>query len=274
MGCDLFYEGRQFMQTGLARRRVMRVPGVDVADSSERRQVGVLGGLGVWPADRLSGVGRRVIAYLAVKGPTAQRSLMCMNLWPDQPDDRARANLRRALWQLPEGWIRASSWELRLTADVDLDAATEVAALAMSSVTLDASQISLLTRDLLPGWYDEWLVGEQDLFHLRRIQALEAVCRTAARAQKYGLATMAGLAAICAEPLRESAVLALVEAHLGEGNLFEAVRRYHAYADLLHRELNVEPGDDLAHLISPLIAPNDWTRVGVRTAASAKRSSS
>ena len=72
--------------------------------------------------------------------------------------------------------------------------------------------------------------AEQDQFHLQRIQALEEVCRTATETHDFGPATSAGLAAVCAEPLRESAVAALVAAHLGEGNRYEAVRRYHEYA--------------------------------------------
>jgi DNA-binding SARP family transcriptional activator len=224
---------------------------VRVTDLDRQPRVGVLGRLGVYPAQRLSGAGRRALAYLAVKGPVAQRSLMCTNLWPSLPEDRARANLRRTLWQLPPGWVVASSWELRLTAEVDLDYAHEVSALAMTSTPLEPRQVELLRHDLLPGWYEEWLVPEQDQFHLQRIQALEEVCRTATGAQDYGLATSAGLAAVCAEPLRESAVTALVAAHLSEGNCYEAVRRYHEYAGLLRHELNVEPGAELAALMSP-----------------------
>jgi DNA-binding SARP family transcriptional activator len=211
----------------------------------------VLGRLGVYPAQHLSGAGRRALAYLAVKGPVAQRSLICTNLWPSFPEDRARANLRRTLWQLPPGWVAASSWELRLVAEVDLDDAHEVATLAMTSTSLEPRQVELLRHDLLPGWYEEWLMPEQDQFHLQRIQALERVCRTATEAQDFDLATSTGLAAVCAEPLRESAVAALVAAHLGEGNCNEAVRRYHEYAGLLRCELDVEPGAELVALMSP-----------------------
>ena len=191
------------------------------------------------------------MAYLAVKGPVVQRSLICANRWPSFPEDQARANLRRTLWQLPPGWVAASSWELRLVADVDLDDAHEVATLAMTSTPLEPHQVELLRHDLLPGWYEEWLMPEQDQFHLQRIQTLERVCRTATEAQDFHLATSAGLAAVCAEPLRESAVTALVAAHLGEGNCYEAVRRYHEYAGLLRCELDVEPGAELVALMSP-----------------------
>jgi DNA-binding SARP family transcriptional activator len=224
-----------------------------VTDSSGRRKVGVLGRLGVYPAHRLSGPGRRVLAYLAVKGPVVPRLLACADLWPDLPEARARANLRRTLWQLPPGWVVATGWELRLSARVDLDDALEVTALASTRTMLDPHQVELLKHDLLPGWYEEWLAPEQDQFHLQRIQALEGVCRGAAEAHDYGLATSAGLAAVCAEPLRESAVTALVKAHLGEGNRFEAVRRYQEYADLLRRELGVAPGTQVTALMAPLI---------------------
>ena len=157
----------------------------------------MLGRLGVYPAERLSGTGRRALAYLAVKGPVAQRSFMCTNLWPSLSEDRARANLRRTLWQLPLGWVDASSWELHLMADVDLDDAHETAALAMTSTPLEPPQVELLMHDLLPGWYEEWLAPEQDQFHLQRIQALEEVCRTATKAQDFGLATSPGISPGC-----------------------------------------------------------------------------
>ena len=226
---------------------------MQLTERGTRQQVGVLGGLGVDPPQRLSGVGRRVLAYLAVKGPGVHRSLVCADMWPDLSETRARANLRRALWQLPPCWVSSTGWDLRLNADVDLEAAKAVAALALSKRPLDVSQLSLLTADLLPGWYDEWLTGEQEEFHLRRIQALEAAGRIATDTGAFDLATGAALAAVCAEPLRESAVAVLIEAHLKEGNCFEAVRRYQTYAELLRRELDVRPGRHLRELMVPFL---------------------
>ena len=224
-----------------------------VSDSGGRRQVGVLGRLGIYPPQPLSGVGRRVLAYLAVKGPVAQRSLASMDLWPDLSEVRARANLRRALWQLPTDWVSSTGWDMRLNADVDLHVARQVTDLALSKALLDAEQIALITPELLPGWYEEWLTGEQEEFHLRRIQALEEASRTATASGAFDLATRAALAALCAEPLRESAVTALIQAHLEEGNRFEAVRRYQSYAELLRLELDVRPGDRLVELVSPFL---------------------
>lgn len=223
--------------------------------SSTHRQVSVLGRLAVAPEDRLTAAARRAVAYLAVKGPVVQRSLMSMELWPSVLEDRARANLRRAIWQTPPGWVTASSWEVQLEADVDVDEARRIADQACDSVSLDARQVDLLTRDLLPGWYEDWLLGEQDSFHMMRIQGLEGVCRTATHLRQFGLATRAGLAAVSAEPLRQSAVCALIRAHLEEGNSYEALRRYEQYRGLVSSELGVEPAPEVSSLVDGVARP-------------------
>jgi DNA-binding SARP family transcriptional activator len=57
--------------------------------------------------------------------------------------------------------------------------------------------------------------------------------------------------AVHADPLRESAQRALLEAHLAEGNWVEGRRGYESYRDLLWRELGVNPGPELASLLDP-----------------------
>src|SRR4051794_13419255 len=55
--------------------------GAKMADSVERRRVGGLGGLGVWPAGRLSGGGRRGVGFLAGGGPTPPPLLVAVHPW-------------------------------------------------------------------------------------------------------------------------------------------------------------------------------------------------
>jgi len=45
------------------------------------------------------------------------------------------------------------------------------------------------------------------------------------------------------DPLRESGHRLLLDVHLQEGNVAEAVRQYERYAHLLERELRVRPSD-------------------------------
>lgn len=217
------------------------------------QHVMVLGTLELSPHERMTGIGRQVVAYLAVRGPRRLRAQVCGDLWPDVPENRARANLRRALWQLPGGWVAADGPDLVLQATVDLDRALQVARRAVRDGGLTWEAMALLTRDILPGWYDGWVVDEQQAFHLLRTQALEAACRRATSERDFTLATQAGLLAVQSEPLRESAVEALVEAALREGNRRLALQHYEAFAEMLEHELGATPDRRLQVLISALI---------------------
>jgi DNA-binding SARP family transcriptional activator len=59
------------------------------------------------------------------------------------------------------------------------------------------------------------------------------------------------VAAVAAEPLRESAHSALIRLHLAEGNRSEALRQYCRYRRLLRAELGVEPTAALDQLLGP-----------------------
>jgi DNA-binding SARP family transcriptional activator len=219
------------------------------ADVSVHRRVGVLGGLGVYPAARLSLPARRLIAYLGVKRHAVTRTVGASELWPEIPDECARANLRRALWHLPTGWISTVGEDLILEATSDLHEAYDLASRALGGEALSFSEITLLSEDLLPGWHEEWVLQAQEAFRLLRVQALEAACRTMTRAASFALATQAGAAALAAEPLRESAAAALIEAHLAQRNRHEAVQCFRSLARRLKHELGVEPDPALAERI-------------------------
>jgi DNA-binding SARP family transcriptional activator len=210
------------------------------------RQVGIVGHLGVFPIIRLTLPARRILAYLALQESAVSRASAAAQLWPEQPEALGRANLRRALWQLPRGWVRADGDELVLVAESDLATARRVAARALDGGALSLAEISLLSSDILPGWHEEWVLAAQDAFRLLRVQALEAACRTMAASGHHALATQAGLAALAAEPLRESAAEALIEAHLAQRNRYQAAQCFRSLAQRLHDELGVAPDPALA----------------------------
>jgi two-component SAPR family response regulator len=68
----------------------------------------------------------------------------------------------------------------------------------------------------------------------------------------YSEAVEAALAAVWAEPLRESANRMLVRVYAAEGNPSEAVRQYQRYRQLLHRELRTPPTAQMEELIQAL----------------------
>jgi DNA-binding SARP family transcriptional activator len=200
---------------------------------------------------------QRVVAHLCLAGRPA-RAAVSGRLWPDVPEDRAQASLRSALWRLrraaPE-LVDASHDTLRLAAGVRIDVheLTGWAGLVCDPRT-GADRITLprpaLLGDLLPGWYDDWVLLERDRLHQLRLHALETVATRLCTAGRHAEALQAAHLAIRAEPLRESAHRTVVRVHLAEGNVAEAVRAHAAFRDLLLRELGVPPTRQMQELVS------------------------
>jgi DNA-binding SARP family transcriptional activator len=109
-----------------------------------------------------------------------------------------------------------------------------------------------LIGDLLPGWYEDWVVMERERLRQIRLHALEVLCRHLTSVRVFDRAVQAGLAAVTGEPLRESANLTLIEAFLAEGNVADAILHYRRYRDLLLEELGVRPSFRLAELVHGL----------------------
>jgi hypothetical protein len=70
--------------------------------------------------------------------------------------------------------------------------------------------------ELLPGWYDDWVLLEREPLRQRVLHGLEALSRHLVRAGRFAEAVEAAMVAVAVEPLRESAQRALVTAHLAE----------------------------------------------------------
>jgi DNA-binding SARP family transcriptional activator len=112
---------------------------------------------------------------------------------------------------------------------------------------------SALARDLLPDWYEDWLLLERERFRQLRLHTLETLSGMLTRARRFGDAVQAALQAIAGEPLRESAHRRLVEAHLAEGNPVEALRQFHTFERLLGDDLGLQPSSALQGLVSHLV---------------------
>jgi DNA-binding SARP family transcriptional activator len=198
--------------------------------------------------------GQRLLALLALQARPLERLWVAGTLWIDATEERAGASLRSALWRLPQpggtAVVEASTTHLRLARDVAVDVHELAARAEGDDPDLEPSA---LARDLLPDWYEDWVVLERERLRQLRLHALEALCRRLTQAGRFGAAVQAGLAAVAGEPLRESAHRTLIRAHLAEGNPGEAVRQYHLYRRLLAGELAIEPSAAIRELVQPLL---------------------
>jgi len=214
----------------------------------------------------LSGSSQRLLAFLALHERPVARNAVAGTLWPDVSDRRAYSSLRSALSRM-----HGSSREAVVVGVMDLSLASDVAVDVRESQALahrlldtgasvrpadvSAGSVGALSADLLPNWYDDWVVVETEAWRQLRLHALEALSGRLVEAGLVADAAAAALAAVNAEPLRESSRAALIRVHLSEGNQSEALTEFERYRVLLHAELGLEPTRKLGDLLDGLRKP-------------------
>jgi SARP family transcriptional regulator, regulator of embCAB operon len=228
--------------------------------------VAMLGGFRlVWGAS-IVGVPRgsqRLLAFLALQDGVVKRAAVAGRLWPEASERHAYSNLRTALARLQTTARKAvatSKLELGLAngVTVDLHYAQPLArrlldpAVTPAPSDLNMAAVAALSTDLLPDWYDDWVLIEAEDWRQLRLHALEALAGHLTSVGRWGEAAGAARAAVRAEPLRESGHAALMQVHLAEGNQSEAVREFARYRTLLHAELGLEPTSRLHEMVQDL----------------------
>lgn len=206
---------------------------------------------------------QRVLAYLALHDRPRSRLSVASSLWLDATDQRALANLRAALWKLHglrDRVVDVRANQLRLAADVHVDVASVLrdarALIAEERTSIDgaplvpaAVDLDLLGGDLLPDWDEDWIVFERERLRQLRVHAIEALSAALRACGRYADAVEAGLTAVSAEPLRESAHRSVIEAHLAEGNVADARRQFRELERILWTNLRIAPSPDLAQRV-------------------------
>ncbi|MCZ9880866.1 AfsR/SARP family transcriptional regulator [Arthrobacter sp. B2a2-09] len=200
---------------------------------------------------------QRLLTALALFGERP-RTFLSGLLWPDSSDAQAAVGLRVSIWHINH----------ELPGLLDADGTTDVSVALSEQVLVDitdlerelhapASELSdwyprwerLRTAELLPGWYEDWILAEQERFRAVRTAALDSI---AAYHLSHGNAEetkAATTVAISLEPFRESSYRLLIQAHLATGDLVSAIRTYKSYSAELRQEFGVGPSPSLAKLI-------------------------
>jgi DNA-binding SARP family transcriptional activator len=190
----------------------------------------------------------RVVAFLALRPVAHQRSHVAGQLWPDVTEQRARANLRNAVWKAntaADGLVKGDTETIRLRENVEVDVAllqTTARVLLERSASIDVSiSPHIFAEEMLLGWDDDWALFERERIKQLCLHALESLSLLQLEAGAPAAAIDAALLAVRLEPLRESAHRAISRAHLEEGNMAQAVRQFETYRELLRRELGFPP---------------------------------
>ena len=203
---------------------------------------------------------QRVLAFVALhEHPVLRRHVAC-KLWVESNEEHATSSLRSSLWRLRQtgrGLLEVVGARLCLSPNVAVDVRDANAwcrALLDGdpSVAIYASDRCVPLGELLPDWYDDWVLFERERLRELRASALEAECERMIGRGSLIEAMRTAQEIVKLEPLRESAHRQLIRIHLAEGNQSEAVRAYELFSSLLHDELGLRPSPKMEHVMAPL----------------------
>lgn len=209
----------------------------------------------------LEGDSGRLVAYLAVHRRPQRRAALAADLWPGVPGatellDEALAGAAVLLAPIPDdadGTDGTVALDAGVAVDLD-EAMALVRRLAapphLATVPADVpAATALLAADVLPTWTETWLAVERERFRQIRLNALEEFSAALTAAGRFADAVTAARAAVRTAPSREGARRALIEAHLAQGEIAEAVAEYDEYQELLRSSVGAAPASGLDGLL-------------------------
>lgn len=207
----------------------------------------------------LSPGSQRLLVFLALRERAITRIALAGTMWPDVSEGRAGDSLRSAIARLEpraRAAIRMTSTGLLLSEVVTIDL-RDAQALAHRLVQagdvhesdLAPASVAVLGRDLLPSWYDDWIVAEAEDWRFLRMNALEALARRLHADERLGEAALAARAAIRIDPLRETPQAILAQVQLAMGNRSAALDVFERYRVLLHAAVGIAPTPHFAELV-------------------------
>lgn len=206
----------------------------------------------------------RVIALLALADGPVPRELAWSRLWPDQSADMGSGSLRTAVWRLertcPDLVVRKYG-RLGLRPDVEIDFRTLLGAaqrIRQSSdsdvVQEDAAQCAH-HHELLPGWYDDWVVLQRERLHEITLTVLRRTAQLMYCAGHLIKALDLAMQALALEPLDEDTHMLVARIHLRQGNAAEAKRQYDLYSAVLRSELDLQPSKEFRSMLPEVLQP-------------------
>ena len=201
---------------------------------------------------------QRLLGFLAVHGRPLHRAFVAGRLWSELSQEHAHSCLRTTLWRitrLPVAVVEATGTHLALRDSLSIDTFELeecVERVIRRAAAPAATDVHLLSKagELLPDVYDDWVVQERERLHQLHVLALEAAGDRLLECGRHAEATILALAAVHADPLRETAQRLLIRSHLTAGNHSEAVRQYASFRARLDRELGLEPTAETAELLA------------------------
>lgn len=206
-----------------------------------------------------------LLAYLILNIGTAQRRERLAGLfWPDSAEANARSNLRHALWRIRKalgtdpqtGHDFIISDDLTIAFNPQTDYRLDVTGIEQideeTSTEMLIEVISLYQGELLPGFYEEWVVLERERLQAGFEYGMQLLLDRLVREQRWPEVLAWGESWIALGQTPEPAYRALMTAHNELGDHSSMVAVYQRCGETLQQELGVEPSEQTQALFQRL----------------------
>jgi DNA-binding SARP family transcriptional activator len=188
-------------------------------------------------------------------------------LWPDASENNARSNLRHTLWRLRKaiGAEYLISDKISISFNKDSEFWLDAALIEVGDGVEDSYDglipiVSSYGGELLPGFYDDWVILERERFRSLFEQRIQSLLDRLVEEQNWMKVLEWGERWIALGQLPEPAYRALMMAHSGLGDTASMVAAYKRCAKGLQDELGVEPSEETKTLYEWLLEGGKPTR--------------
>lgn len=202
-----------------------------------------------------------LLAYLVLTAGIAHRRERLAGLiWPDVPELDARRNLRRALWHIrkaAEGQVPLRADDIIIAFDANPDVWVDVLVMSQKLTTEKTVKeliqiVSAYAGELLPGFYDEWVIVERERLQAAFEGRIKLLLDRLVEVESWDEVIEWGEKWIALSSATEPAYRALMTAYAGRGDLSGVGQAYRRCAEALTRYLGVEPSEETHHLFTQL----------------------
>lgn len=245
---------------------------------SQTLSIRLLGGMSLCHDDltlteQLSRRQQELLAYLVLHQDVPQsRQRLAFQFWPDSPDDRARANLRKELSRfrksLPDAdeFLRVTPKTLQWNSEscFTLDVADfEAIFKGTTPITTEElkSALGLYRGEFLPDLDSEWVQPERDRLHQLYVRILETLIQQLETQGDYATAITYAQQLLRVDDVHEGAYAALMRLYSLAGDRANALQTYHRCMTILREELGVDPSVTTRQLYDQLLQADEVTPV-------------
>jgi DNA-binding SARP family transcriptional activator len=204
-----------------------------------------------------------LLAYLAIHSGKAQpREHLAALFWPDSTPENGRGNLRHALWQLRkalgEGEHCLEADDFSITFLASDECVVDVAILERDAATLHSEEelmaaAAVYDGDLLPGFYEPWVVLERERLEAVFEHKMELLLGQLLDAGRYTAAIGAAERWIALGTAPEPAYRVLMTAHARLGHTSHVLTAYARCRDTLRESLGLAPSTETDRLLRDLL---------------------